>query len=248
VTVIGRDDYRRKVWPLAASALLYVGRSTGRELGRFGIRTIGDLACARPEFLSQRLGKCGETLWAFANGYDLSPVSAAGAMRTIKSIGNSMTTPRDIENEEEAWRVITALSESVAQRLRENGLRCVTVQLSLRDTELVWREHQAKLATPCCTTDELAAKSMELLRESYDFRRPLRSLGVRACSLSDASSGVQLAFFDDTVKRERHEALERSVDGIRKKYGRLAVQRAVLLHDDLTHEGAPAIHLCSPTA
>ncbi|HBR07267.1 MAG TPA: DNA polymerase IV, partial [Clostridiales bacterium] len=44
VTVIGRHDYKDKVWPLPAGALLFVGRSTARRLGELGIHTIGDLA------------------------------------------------------------------------------------------------------------------------------------------------------------------------------------------------------------
>ncbi len=45
-----------------------------------------------------RLGKWGEVLWSFANGYDRSPVVPMGEESIIKSVGNSITTPRDLEN------------------------------------------------------------------------------------------------------------------------------------------------------
>jgi DNA polymerase-4 len=61
----------------------------------------------------------------------------------IKSIGNSMTTYRDIENAQDAWKVLTVLSESVARQLRENGFRARTVQISIRDVNLSWQERQA---------------------------------------------------------------------------------------------------------
>lgn len=42
----------------------------------------------------------------------------------IYSVGNSTTTPRDLENDEDVKIVLYILAESVAARLRENGFRC----------------------------------------------------------------------------------------------------------------------------
>jgi DNA polymerase-4 len=248
VTVISKNDFKTKVWRLPASDLLYVGRSTNSKLVRYAIYTIGDIAQAKPEFLSGLLGKWGETLWAFANGYDISSVSHNGECSVIKSIGNSMTTHRDIENEDDAWKVITVLSDSVAQRLREGGFRCRTVQLSIRDTELNWCERQTKLTFFCCTSGDIARKCMELLKSSYNFNKPLRSLGVRACDLCDASNGLQLEFFADSVKRERRERLEYSMDDIRRRFGKHALQSAVLLTDNITKEDSPQVHSIHPVA
>lgn len=41
ITQITRDNFRQKVWPLAASELLYVGCSTARTLSKYGIHTTG---------------------------------------------------------------------------------------------------------------------------------------------------------------------------------------------------------------
>ena len=248
VTVISKNDFKTNVWRLQASDLLYVGRSTNKKLARYAIYTIGDIAQTKPEFLSGLLGKWGETLWAFANGYDISPVSQNDECSVIKSIGNSMTTHRDIENEDDAWKVITVLSDSVAQRLREGGFRCRTVQLSLRDTELSWCERQTKLTFFCCTAGDIARKCMELLKVNYNFNKPLRSLGVRACDLCDASNGLQLEFFADSMKRERRERLEYSVDDIRRRFGKHSLQSAVLLSDNITRDDSPQIHSIHPVA
>ena len=93
ITTMHRDEYREKAWPLPASDLLYVGRSTSVKLQRLGIRTIGDLATTDEKILHSQLGKMGDILWAFANGYDDSPVKYENAHAPIKSIGNSTTTP-----------------------------------------------------------------------------------------------------------------------------------------------------------
>ena len=75
---------------------MYVGRSTRRVLTKYGIRTIGELACADPDFLERQLGKMGLVLYSFANGWDDSQVAAEGYSAPIKSIGNSTTAPRDL--------------------------------------------------------------------------------------------------------------------------------------------------------
>lgn len=49
ITTISPDDFKEKVWPLPASDLLYVGRSTEHKLSGFGIHTIGELAATPPE-------------------------------------------------------------------------------------------------------------------------------------------------------------------------------------------------------
>lgn len=245
VTVISKENFKGKIWPLPACDLLYVGPATTRKLARYGIRTIGELAGAGPDFLRGMLGKWGETLWAFANGYDVSPVTHADFTAAIKSIGNSMTTWRDIENADEAWKVFTVLSESVGCRLRENGFHSKTVQISIRDINLDWQERQGKLRTPSCSAYEIAKRSMELFNENWDFHLPLRSLGVRACDLS-TEGNCQLSFLEDAAHHERRERLESSVDVIRRRFGFQAVRRAVLLGDDIVRESDPLTHEVHP--
>ena len=96
ITEFNRQNYKDLIWRLPASDLLYVGRSIRRGLTKYGIRTIGELACADPDFLERQLGKMGLVLYSFANGWDDSQVAAEGYSAPIKSIGNSTTAPRDL--------------------------------------------------------------------------------------------------------------------------------------------------------
>lgn len=107
--MINRDNYQEKFWALPASDLLYVGPATARKLARYGVHTIGELAELDEAFLRGIMGKWGGYLWTFANGHDISPVLTAGHESTIKSIGNSMTTYRDVETFDEAWQVLLIL-------------------------------------------------------------------------------------------------------------------------------------------
>lgn len=134
ITTMYREEFKEKAWSLPASDLLYVGRSTSVKLNRLGIKTIGDLARMDEKILHSQLGKMGSILWAFANGYDDSPVKPENTHAPIKSIGNSTTTPRDLLTDQDVRIVLYVLAESVAARLRENGFKCRVVEISVRDT------------------------------------------------------------------------------------------------------------------
>ena len=231
VTVFGKDDYREKVWPLPVEELLYVGPATTRKLRARCIRTIGDLAQTDPSLLHSWLGKMGYVLHAFANGNDSSPVAPLGEEAIIKSIGNSTTTPRDLTCEEDVNIIFYVLAESVAARMRENGFRAKTVQISLRDTDLFSFERQCKLESPSCLASELHDAGMRLLRDHYRFRKPLRSVGIRGMDLVPIQTAMQLNFFEDPVRREKRERLEVAVDELRRRFGHAAVSRAVTMCD-----------------
>ena len=248
ITVFTKENYKQKIWPLPACDLLYVGPATTKKLASYGIHTIGELATADSGFLKRLLGKWGEMLWSFANGYDISPVSKMDYTVAIKSIGNSMTTYRDMETVQEAWKVIVALSESVATRLRANGMRCKTIQISLRDTNMMWLERQAKLMVPSCVVSDIAGTSRRLLAANWSFNSPLRALGVRACDLLPMSEGVQQGFFDDSFKREKWENIESCMDKIRGRFGNDAITRAVLVDNDITQESDTLTHTVHPIA
>ena len=232
-TVITEDTYKQIVWPLPVSELLYVGRSTLRKLVNVGIMTIGDLANAPLEFLKKYLGKWGEYLWTFANGYDTSEVAKSGYESVIKGVGNSMTTPKDLSCNDDAKITIMVLSDSVAERLRRHGFKCRTIQIYIRDKELESFERQAKLLKPTYISQEISNKAMEIFLANYTWNKPIRSLGVRATDLVTSDTYTQLTVFDDENKRVKLESLEDSIDKIRERFGHYSVQKALLLTDNV---------------
>ena len=239
VTVFTPENYRDKVWPLPASDLLGVGRATERKLASRGIHTIGDIAAAPPSMLRGFLGKWGLILHDFAAGYDSSPVARAGDEAVIKSIGNSTTTPRDLCCDEDAGIVYWMLCESVAERMRESGFLCRGVQVHIRDNELASFERQLKLESPTCLSSTLHEAAMRLLRENWDWHKPLRSIGVRATDLLPASTPVQCSIFEDSERQEKRERLERSVDDLRRRFGHYCVGRAVCVSDPTLRNISP---------
>lgn len=230
VTVISKDNYKKILWPRPIKELLYVGPSTERKLYMANIRTVGDLAKTNIDLLKKMFGKWGEILWIFANGLDNNPVVPTLFNETIKGIGNSVTTPRDLKDFEDVRVVIYVLSESVARRLREHSLKCRTVQVWIRDNFLMSIVRQDKVKTPTYLSSEIAEKAFEIFNKNWNFKNNIRSIGVRATDLVSEYTPFQTDFFE-YKKREKKECLEKSIDNIRKRFGHYSIQRAVMLTD-----------------
>ena len=168
ITTMYEDEFQRKAWCLPVSDLLYVGNATNKKLYSMGIRTIGDLAKSDETLVVRKLGKMGGILWAFANGYDDSPVKLENTSAPVKSVGNSTTTPRDMETDEDVKIVLYILAESVAARLRENGFRCRTVEISVRDKELFHMWLLRELLNNCIAHSEYTLGGRIYLNEFED--------------------------------------------------------------------------------
>ncbi len=231
VTLITPASVERLVWTLPVGELLYVGPATQSKLLRCGIATIGDLARANVEFLRAKLGKGGVTLHVFANGQDVSEVAQSDWRADIKSVGNGVTAPRDLVDNEDVKLTLMMLCESVATRLREHGFRARTLQLGVRDTGLYSFVRQRKLEKPSCLAGELLPAAMGLFCRCYPWQTPVRSLTVSASELIPDNAPQQLSLFGEETERIRFEKAERTVDEIRSRFGYASVLRGRMLSD-----------------
>ncbi len=228
-TVITKENFKEVVWPLPVEDLLYVGRATRRKLAAYGVDTIGKLACMDEQVLRYLFGKNGRMLWEFANGLDMSPVRNIAAKSLVKSVGNSTTAPRDLTDERDIKITLYVLCESVAARLREYGLKCSVVQVSLRDNQLYTFERQGKLQAPTDLAENIFSVAYALVCENRPAK-PLRSMGVRGCKLSLAGE-KQLSFLPEEQRTQKLETLERTIDGLRARFGHGCIRRGLLLTD-----------------
>ena len=231
-TVIRREDVPGLVWPKPAGALLYVGHSCQLILETMGIRTIGQIAQAAPEALERRLGKLGRQLWDYANGRDLSPVASIYDEKPVKSVGSGLTFPRDLEGEREVAAGLLGLCDDVAVRLRRSGLRCRTVQLTIKDPALRVITRQRRLEQSTDLASVLRQTALDLWREHWDADKPIRMLTVTAQNLvTPEEDPWQLMLFEEAARQRRAKQarLERTMDAIREKYGKGAIVPAELV-------------------
>ncbi len=229
-SVITDTDFKQKVWSLPAESLLFVGKSTKAELDRLNISTIGQIASSNPKTLEFVLGKNGKDLWEAANGIDNSPVTTSDFRSTIKSVGNSTTTPYDLTTEEDVRIVLLSLCDSVSARLRKLGLVCDTIQLHIRDANLNTFERQQKLPSPNRTSASLFKTAFALYMNNHMIDTPTRSIGIRALNLScDNTEQIALNKLGNVHKQEELGSIS---DQIRKQFGHSALVRGVMLSNN----------------
>ena len=165
----------------------------------------------------------------------------------IKSIGNSTTTPRDLENNQDVKIVLTILAESVATRLRDNGFKCRVIEISVRDNELLSFTRQRKINHATNVTREIAEEAYRLFIENYDWKKPIRSVGVRGEDLVTDSYWEQIDIFSSVEYRERQMKVDNAVDEIRNRFGFYSIQRGLMYIDRvLSAVDARADHTVHP--
>ncbi len=236
VTVLNRENWKEKLYPLPVTDLLFVGKSTASVLETLAVRTIGDLAALDRDFLTRRLGKAGETLWRYANGLENSPVARYEDIRSAmpKSVGNGMTFAHNLVGMEELKPALLSLCDEVSARMRRHGVKCQTLQLQIKTPDFKVIQRQRPMPRPTSSPKALCEMACTILRESWDLRAPVRMLTVTGTNLTTQDVGEQMSFLA-VFDSERHEKLERignALDTVRGKYGHEAVSFGSLLPQD----------------
>ena len=249
ISEITRGNFRDIVWKFTVSDLLYVGRSTREKLEKRNIRTIGDLANANPENIKSWLGKTGLMIYDFANGRDYSPVSEYSEKELVKSVGNSTTTHRDLVDNEDVKMIIYVLADSVARRLREQGIYGKTVSIFVKDNKLSSFTRQCTLNEYTNLEHTISDAAFKLFCDNYNWYYPVRAVGVTVSDISDCEGYGQISINSDENKREQLLKLERVQDELKARFGSFCVRRGSLIKDiELTGFDPKITHTVHPVS
>jgi len=218
------EEISSKMWPLPVGDLFFIGRATKAGLAKIGVRTIGQLARMDREILYSHFKSHGYVIHDFANGIDHSVFEMDEGPN--KGYGNSLTTPVDVTTIEVARQYLLELSETVAARLREDGVKVKEVTVGVRSSELITQSHQIQLINPTDLTSEIFAAASKCL-EAMWTGESLRQLGVRGGKVEEESSR-QISLFD-TTDYDKQKAAETAVDKLRVRFGSDIITRASLM-------------------
>lgn len=233
-TEITRENFRELLWPLPAGELFGVGKATSEKLRQAGIFTIGDIAASKKPLLVSLFGKQGAVMWEHANGIDDDPVALYDQKEPIKSVGNGVTFRRNLTSESDIATAVKALSDKVAGRLRQHGLKAGGVKVDIKDPYFKVISRQKQLDTTTWLAEEIAQAAAELIRASWRAGAPIRMLTITAINLTDQLFQEQLSLFgSDSSKREKAEKMELAMDEVRKKYGNSTIGFASVMSNDL---------------
>ena len=247
------DEIEAKLWPLPIGKLFGCGEKTAEKLTGMGIRTIGELAQMDMELLRSILGnKSAEYLHNNACGIGSSTVRIV--REKAKSYSNETTTSEDITDtnyESIGLPIVRRLADSVARRLKKDGVRAFTVYIIIKTSEFTRHTRQTTLIVS--TNDpavirETAEQLMYVLLHGPDglFAQGarVRLIGV-GCSNIDREAYQQMDLFSwaetkraedqkREEKRQREMQLEekkKKLDGmmekVRSRYGENSLRKGI---------------------
>lgn len=232
-TVINRENFKSLVYPLPVSKLVFAGAKTTSILSNYSVNTCGELAMCSESFLNEILGKQGQYLYNIINCLDSDPVRSYYDREEVKSIGNSITFPKDLKGEEEIRSGVNSIADMVSSRLRRGKKKCYVIRVGIKDTKFRVIQRQRKLDSPIHTQKAVFSVAMELIRKNWNFNNPIRLISITADSLcsEDEEAPVQLSFFDVSGQKngleetKQQEKIDATVDAIREKYGSSSISR-----------------------
>ena len=184
ITVLSENDIATRIWPLAVRKVNGIGPKAGAKLEALNIHTIGELAHADPEWLTQHFGKnYGAWMHHAAHGRD---ERAVVTYSEPKSISRETTFEDDLHpklDRERLSKIFTDLCMRVADDLKRKGVLGKTIGLKLRydNFKTVTRDHTIDAPTGDAAVIRRAAGEC-LKRVPLDRR--IRLLGVRVGTLS----------------------------------------------------------------
>ncbi len=226
VTVISRENYKQKLWPMPIENLLFVGRKTCDKLKNSGVNTIGDITFCDDATLKRLLGKNGLELKKMALGEDDSPVVTPRENDKPKSIGKSITKGQDFKMQEDVWKAFLSFSQYICDILHQKGLYAGGVGVHIRTATLKVKEFSMSFSVPTNSTLTFAKKGFELFLKNYDFSEPLRSVGLRAINLKEEKTAIQQDIFGNEEFETEQEVIEDKLYKVRQKFGKSSVKRA----------------------
>ena len=231
VIVVPEGGEQAFLAPLPIERLHGAGEKTQPRLKAMRIEKIGDIFSIPLPKLQKAFGpSAGEWLYQAARGLGGTEVET---FHDAKSVGHETTFEKDTDDLQQIHQTLAWLSEKSCYRLRRTGKKARTVTLKLRydDFQTLTR---AK-TIPETDDDAVVMKTAyELFKESHVRKRKIRLLGVSLSKFEKGEEQDQWLFQEMSSKKK--EALFKSVDTIKRKYGFHKLGKASSLDPSVKHD------------
>jgi DNA polymerase-4 len=148
----------------------------------------------------------------------------------VKSIGHEETFSHDLHDRAALWREVVRMSDSVAARLRANGVAARTVTLKVRFASFSTITRSSTPGTPVATGPAIA-KAVAPLLDAVDPAAGVRLLGVTGSNLCAPAEQLGLFADDATADTALWTDASSAVDHIRERFGAAAIGPASTLRE-----------------
>jgi DNA polymerase-4 len=215
---------------LPVKKLWGIGSHTEEKLRTMRITTCGELGRAPLSLLTRKFGVMGERLKAMGNGKLDRPLEIVPP--EPKSIGHSITLPKDIWKREEIIPCLLRLSERVGRRARRYGYKGKKITLTVRYADFKTFTRQTTLPASTNDTGEIYRSAMAIL-DGIHLRKSVRLFGVSLSALGKEEN--QLSLFQDP-ERDKRAAMAKAMDAVNDKFGEHSITFASTITEEKDHK------------
>jgi DNA polymerase IV len=218
--------------PLPVRRLWGVGAVTADKLHAHGIATVADVAELSESTLASLLGAAmGRQLYALSRNLDRRRVitgarrRSVGAQRALGRAGNRMS-PAEVD------AVVVNLIDRITARMRAAGRTGRTVVLRLRFDDFSRATRSRTLPWATSSTQPILAAARQLLASAAPTiaERGLTLVGFAVSGIDrTGAQQLMLPFSEGALALKNADA---AVDQVRRRYGKSALTRAVLVGRD----------------
>lgn len=212
--------------PMPVSRLWGIGKRTAPRLKALGILTIGQLRRSDISIIRPVLGNRSDHFLRLSRGEDDREVNAS---RPDKSISHEVTFDSDLSDRTELLAQLQRQAESVARRLRAQGLMASTVVVKIRDPGFHTVTRSASMRAGSNSTQTLYRMARALFEKWRESHRTtaVRLLGMGVSGLEHADSSDHDT--GDRLDSRGEQKIDRVFDSINQRYGDAKIVHAQTL-------------------
>lgn len=202
--------------PLSVRRIPGIGKVTEAALATVQIQTVDELAGISLERLEKLFGRWGTALYRKARGDDTYEFFVDAEP---KSISHNCTFREDTIDRETVQSTLSLLTQKAGKRLRDAGLFCRTVTVTLRFANFQTITRSRTLVSPADVDSTILATVREIFHAAWNGSTKLRLLGVALSSFLAASTATGQLELLDSEYRLKLERVTQAADRLRDRFG-----------------------------
>lgn len=230
------DLYKNTLWTHTPITDFWrIGPGIARRLASVGITTMGEVAETDESLLYRLFGIDAEYLIDHAYGRETTTISQIKSyVPKANSLSSGQVLMRDY-NYDDALLIVKEMVDLLCLDLVDKSLvtNCISLHIGYSNHLI---PSANKSATLTCTTSSgriISEAFMQLYRQIADKATPIRRVTITFNNVIDETY-EQYDLFSNPIELERERKIQKSVNEIKKKYGKNAILKGMNLLESAT--------------
>lgn len=225
IGMLDEEAYRNTLWehkPL--TDFWHIGNATAKKLSAYGIYTMKDIAHYPEDTLYRKFGVDAEILIDHAWGREPTTIEDIKSYKTKShSFSTSQILPRDYKYDE-GLLIAKEMAEQLCMDIFDKDIttRSITLDVVYAGKERDYDRGTYKFSSPTNLAKDISKGISELYAKTVNRDRSVRRISI---CFNNAEKEVceQLDFFSDTHEKEKEKNKMKTINGIRKRYGKNSI-------------------------